>query len=73
MKFWKEHTALRAALMLATFAGGFILLFWGWGMTGELRGLLIMLGGIAALLCTLALYNKPFEEPKTPRHKKSKR
>lgn len=71
MKFWKEHVALRIVLMLATFVGGFILLIGGWGMTGKMSGLFVMLVGIALLLGTLALYNKPFEEPKAPRKKKT--
>lgn len=69
MKFWKEHVALRMALMLGTFAAGMGLLIWGWTMTGKIYGLGIMLVGVVLLLTTLALYNKPFEEPK---HKKTK-
>lgn len=72
MKFWKEHVALRIALMLATFALGIALIIYGWMQTGQLSGLLIMLVGIAALLCTLLLYNKPFEDPKAPKNKKTK-
>ena len=72
MKFWKEHTALRMALMLATFAVGIGLLIFGWTMTGKLSGLVIMLVGVGFLLGTLSLYNKPFEEPKAKKAKKSK-
>ncbi|MCI9505544.1 MAG: hypothetical protein HFF62_02990 [Oscillospiraceae bacterium] len=64
MNFWKEHTALRAVLMLAAFIGGFALLICGWKQTGQLGGLGLMLLGVALLLGTLALYNKPFEEPR---------
>ena len=64
MNFWKEHTALRAVLMLAAFIGGFALLICGWKQTGQLGGLGLMLVGVALLLVTLALYNKPFEDPK---------
>lgn len=64
MKFWKEHVALRVTLMLVTFVGGFALLIGGWRMTGQLAGAGVMLLGVALLLATLALYNKPFEEPK---------
>ena len=53
MNFWKEHTALRAVLMIC-----------GWKQTGQLGGLGLMLLGVALLLGTLALYNKPFEEPR---------
>ena len=67
MKFWKEHVALRIALMAATFVLGIALILYGWMQTGQLSGLLIMLVGIAALLCTLSLYNKPFEDPKKPK------
>ena len=67
MKFWKEHTALRMGLMLVAFVAGIILLVYGWKQTGQLGGLGLMLVGVVLLLVTLALYNKPFEEP---RHKK---
>ena len=64
MQFWKEHTGLRAVLMLVTFVLGIFLLIYGWKQTGQLGGLGLMLLGTALLLVTLALYNKPFEDPK---------
>ena len=64
MNFWKEHTALRLVLMLATFVLGIFLLIYGWKQTGQLGGLGLMLAGVVLLLATLALYNKPFEDPK---------
>ena len=64
MQFWKEHTALRMVLMLLTFVLGLFLLIYGWRQTGQMGGLLLMLAGLALLLVTLALYNKPFEDPK---------
>lgn len=64
MQFWKEHTALRMILMLVTFVLGLFLLIYGWKQTGQLGGLGLMLVGVALLLVTLALYNKPFEDPK---------
>ena len=66
MKFWKEHTALRMVLMLASFVLGIFLLIYGWKQTGQLGGLGLMLVGVALLLVTLALYNKPFEGDKGP-------
>ena len=63
MQFWKEHTALRMVLMLVTFVLGIFLLIYGWKQTGQLGGLGLMLVGVALLLVTLALYNKPFEDP----------
>ena len=64
MNFWKEHTTLRLILMLVTFVLGIFLLIYGWKQTGQLGGLGLMLLGTALLLVTLALYNKPFEDPK---------
>ena len=64
MQFWKEHTALRMVLMLLTFVLGLFLLIYGWRQTGQMGGLLLMRAGLALLLGTLALYNKPFEDPK---------
>ena len=62
MKFWKEHRELRMALMIATFFAGIVLLIYGWTITGELKGLGIMLAGIACLLATLYFYNTRFAE-----------
>ncbi len=62
MKFWKEHRELRMALMIATFIAGIALLVAGWRMTGQLKGLGIMLVGVALLLATLYFYNTRFAE-----------
>lgn len=64
MRFWKEHTTLRAVLMAIFVVLGFVLLIVGWNMTGQLTGLALMLAGVVLLLTALMLYNKPFEEPK---------
>ena len=64
MQFWKEHTALRMILMLITFVLGMFLLVFGWKMTGQMKGLGLMLAGVVLVLITLALYNKPFKEHK---------
>ncbi len=49
--------------MLATFVSGFALLIGGWGLTGRMQGLLLMLAGLALLLGTLYLYNTRFVDP----------
>ena len=64
MQFWKEHTTLRTVLMLVSFVLGLFLLLYGWRLTGQLKGLGMMLAGVALVLTTLALYTKPFEDPK---------
>lgn len=64
MRFWKEHTTLRAVLMAIFVVLGFVLLIVGRKMTGQLTGLALMLAGVVLLLTALMLYNKPFEEPK---------
>ena len=63
MNYWKEHTTLRLTLMVILFVAGVILTFVGWGMTGKMAGLGLMLLGLALLLAALYLYNKPFQEP----------
>lgn len=63
MKYWKEHPAARLVLMLATFVPGFVLLVYGWGLTGQMKGLGLMLAGLALLLTTLYLYNSRFADP----------
>ncbi len=60
-QFLKEHTALRITLIALTFVLGMFLVFKGWKMTGQLNGLLIMLGGVASLVLSLYIYNKPFQ------------
>lgn len=57
------------ALMIITFAAGMALLIGGWRMTGQLKGLGIMLLGVAFLLATLYFYNTRFAEE---RRKKSR-
>ena len=49
-------------LMIVTFLVGIVLLFAGWKMTGQLKGLGIMLVGVAFLLATLYFYNTRFAE-----------
>lgn len=60
MKFWKKHLALRAVLMILFFVVGLALVLIGWGMTGQLTGLGLMLLGIVLMLTTLLLYNKAY-------------
>ena len=64
MNFWKEHTSLRATLIILFFVVGLILVVAGWKMTGKLVGLGIMLVGIILLLTALFLYNKPYQDKK---------
>lgn len=70
IKFWKEHAALRVALIALFFVCGLSLIVVGWKMTQSVTGLLIMVVGLALLLVALWLYNKPFQDPKKPREKK---
>lgn len=63
MKFWKEHVALRVTLITVFAILGIIFTISGWKLTGELKGLGIMLLGVACLIAALAIYNKPFETP----------
>lgn len=67
MAFWKEHPALRIVLIAVLFVLALVMIISGWTMTGQLAGLGIMVLGVAFLLATLAIYNKPFEDGKKPR------
>ena len=60
MKFWKKHLGLRMVLMLLFFVAGLALVLIGWGMTGQLHGLGLMLLGIVLMLTTLFIYNKAY-------------
>ena len=64
MKFWKEHTALRVSLIALLFIAGLALVIGGWSMTGQMSGLIIMIVGLALLIAALAIYNRPFQDPK---------
>ena len=61
MRFWKKHVHLRAALILAFFVIGLVLVLTGWSMTGQLVGLGLMLLGIVLLLTALLLYNQGYK------------
>ena len=62
MNFWKNHTALRAVLILLFFVAGMFLTVTGWTMIGELAGLGLMLVGIVLLLTALFVYNAPYKK-----------
>ena len=64
MKFWKEHTGLRALFIAGFFFAGLALVIFGWSLTGQMKGLGLMLLGVALLLATLYLYNARFADPK---------
>ncbi len=64
MEFWKKHIKTRLGLMLIFFVSGMSLVIYGWTLSGKQLGLGLMLLGLACLLTTLSLYNKPFETPK---------
>ena len=55
MNFWKEHTALRVFLIALFFLVGLALVLWGWTMTGQMNGLLIMIVGLILLVLALAI------------------
>ncbi len=57
---WKKQKNLRMILMAFFFIAGLVLTFTGWKMTGELKGLGLMILGIIFLLTTLFLYNAPY-------------
>ena len=62
MHFFNKHPAVRMALMIAFFVAGVALTLIGWSMTGTLAGVGVMLLGLALLLLTLYIYNKPFQD-----------
>ena len=62
MNFWKEHTTLRGILIVLFFVIGMVLTIAGWKMTGQLKGLGIMMVGIVFLLTALFVYNAPYRK-----------
>ena len=61
MNFWKDHTKLRMTLILFFFVLGMVLTVVGWKMTGQLKGLGIMIAGIISLLTALLVYNAAYK------------
>lgn len=49
-------------MMLVLFVLAMVLLIAGWKMTGQLKGLGIMLVGVALLLVVLAIYNATYQD-----------
>jgi len=60
MNFWKEHVKLRVTLMLLFSVVGITLTIYGWTLTKQMTGLIIMIAGVALLLAALWIYNRPF-------------
>ena len=60
MKFWRDHAALRIVLMVLFFVAGLALVLYGWSLTGEMKGLILMFVGIILMLTTLLIYNQRF-------------
>ena len=46
-------------MIVLFFVLGIVLTIAGWKMTGQMKGLIIMLVGIVCLLAALFIYNKP--------------
>ena len=61
MNFWKDHTVLRFVLIALFFVIGLVLTVVGWGMTGKLMGLGIMIVGIIFMLAALFVYNAAYK------------
>ena len=58
--FFKNNPNLRGILILLFFVIGMVLTVVGWKMTGELKGLGMMMGGMVCLLTALFVYNAPY-------------
>ena len=57
MNFWKNHTTLRGVLIVLFFVIGMVLTIAGWKMTGQLKGLGIMLVGESGEIADLIKKN----------------
>ena len=58
---FKADSKLRMILMILSFLGGLALVLLGWGFTGQMLGLIIMLLGVVLLLLALLFYNFPYK------------
>ena len=57
---FKNYPKLRGILILLFFVIGMVLTVVGWKMTGELKGLGLMMVGMVCLLTALFVYNAPY-------------
>ena len=48
------------------FFAGLALVIYGWTLTGQMKGLGLMILGVILLLAALMVYNNPFEGDKGP-------
>jgi uncharacterized membrane protein len=67
MEYFKKKPKTRICLILLFFIEALVLVISGWQKTGQMAGLLEMIAGVILLLIALAIYNKPYEEPKKKR------
>ncbi|MBQ5911334.1 MAG: hypothetical protein IIW94_04935 [Clostridia bacterium] len=58
--FYKE-SRLRAIIIAALFALGLAFVYIGWTLKGQMTGLLLMLLGVALLITSIFVYNKPYK------------
>ena len=64
MEFLEKAHKMQNNFNGSSFIAGISLSVFGWGMTGKMTGLGIMLIGIICLLMALWIYNCPFAEKK---------
>lgn len=64
MEFFKQNPGIRVLLIIVSFVIAIALVLIGWKMTGEMKGLITMIVGVAFLLVSLKVYNITFEDPK---------
>ena len=57
---FKNAPKLRGILILLFFVIGLVLTVVGWKMTGQLKGLGLMMVGMVCLLTALFVYNAPY-------------
>lgn len=59
MRFWKDYPTVRILVIAVLFFASMAMLFIGFGMTGQLAGLGVMVLGVLLLTLALAVYNSP--------------
>lgn len=56
-----KESRLRALIIAAFFVIGIAMVYFGWTLTGQMTGLIIMLLGVVLLLSAIFIYNKPYK------------
>ncbi|MBQ9977062.1 MAG: hypothetical protein IJP21_00545 [Clostridia bacterium] len=66
---FNSSSKLRIFFIAVFFILGIGLVWYGWSLTGQMGGLLLMILGVVLLLSAILIYNKPYGKTKERKDK----